>query len=137
MTETNDPTAIVIDQAVINDMERLTRLLQAPQQMLEATRQLASYDGAIAERKAKLAEIRGLIAEAEAAAPRAEAESAAKLALVKAAHDAKLEELTRAQRQLEANERETAGRVEALKSEVADLEARAASIRETIAAVRV
>ena len=137
MTGTNDPTAIVIDQAVINDMERLTRLLQAPQQMLEATRQLASYDGAIAERKAKLAEIRGLIAEAEAAVPRAEAESAAKLALVKAAHDAKLEELTQEQRQLEANERETAGRVEALKSEVADLEARAASIRETIAAVRV
>ena len=137
MTETNDPTAIVIDPTVINDMERLTRLLQAPQKMLEAILQLQSYDNAIAERQTTHAELCARIAEAEAAVPLAEAASVEKLAQVKAALDAKLEEHARCQLQLEATERETAERVEALKAEVAGLEAKATTIREAISSVRV
>ena len=94
-------------------------------------------EGALAEVDARIAARQADEQAANDKAAAAEAEAAARIAKADAARDAKLAALGAEQLTQEAYVREATAQADALRAEIASLEARTAMIRETLAAVRI
>ena len=130
-------TTARIDHEVIADLKRLTKLLQAPQKMADAIEIVASYDQSIADRTSTLAALDERIAAAQASVLSAEADATAG---IEAAQARLRDEVSRVEASIAeqaAAERAARGRVAALHEEVAELETKAAAIRDTLSSVRI
>ena len=93
--------------------------------------------GAVQEIEARIAQRQADEQAANDKAAAAEAEAAARIAKANAARDEKLAALGAEQLTQEAYVREATAQADALRAEIASLEAKAATIRETLAAVRI